>query len=48
MIIFAFYSITIYLSTFGASGCLPTDIAAWIPIIAGGILGMVLLRRANQ
>ncbi len=48
LILFAFYFTTIYLSTFGQSGCMSTDIAAWTPNVVGGILGVVLIARANR
>jgi len=48
IILFVFYFVTIYLTTLGQSGCLSTDIAAWIPNVLGGALGVVLLARANR
>ncbi len=47
LIIFAFYFCTVYLSTFGESGRLSTDIAAWTPNVVGGVLGIILIARAN-
>ncbi len=48
LILFAFFFSNVYLSTLGQSGCMPTDVAAWIPNVVGGILGVVLIARANN
>lgn len=48
LVIFAFYFTTVYLSTFGESGRMPTTLAAWIPNILGAIAGTVLIVRANR
>jgi lipopolysaccharide export LptBFGC system permease protein LptF len=48
LVIFAFYFTTVYLSTFGESGRMPTTLAAWLPNAIGAIFGIVLIARANR
>lgn len=48
LVIFAFYFTTVYMSTFGESGRMPTTLAAWIPNIIGSALGIGLIVRANR
>lgn len=48
LIIFAFYFVSVYLSTFGERGRLPISFAAWIPNIIGGLIGVILIARANK
>lgn len=48
LVIFAYYFFSVYLSTFGESGRMPSTLAAWLPNVLGGILGVVLIYRANK
>ena len=48
LIIFGYYFLNVYLSTFGESGVLAPAIAAWAPIVLVGILGITLTVRANR
>jgi len=47
LVIFAFYFISVYLTTFGESGRMSPILAAWIPNILGGGLGIGLIVKAN-
>ena len=48
LVIFVFYFVAVYLSTFGDSGRLDPNVAAWTPIALGTILGLILIKRANR
>jgi lipopolysaccharide export system permease protein len=48
LIIFGYYVVFHYLGMFGEGGNLPPVVAAWLPNILGGLLGIVLLLRANR
>jgi lipopolysaccharide export system permease protein len=48
LIIFIFYFVSVYLSTFGDSGSLSPLVAAWTPLVLAGALGLTLTIRANS
>jgi lipopolysaccharide export system permease protein len=48
LVIFGYYFFSVYLSTFGETGHMPAALAAWFPNILGGLLGVVLIIRANK
>ncbi|HEY3377972.1 MAG TPA: LptF/LptG family permease [Armatimonadota bacterium] len=48
LVIFTYYFISVYLSTFGDSGRLSPTIAAWTPNVLGALLGIGLIINANK
>jgi len=48
LVIFAYYFFSVYLATFGETGRMSPTLAAWLPNVLGGLLGMVLIYRANR
>ncbi|MHB9130553.1 MAG: LptF/LptG family permease [Armatimonadota bacterium] len=48
LIIFAYYSVSVYMDTFGDSGKMAPWLAAWLPNILGSVVGIILLWRANR
>lgn len=48
LVIFVFYFVAVYLSTFGDNGRISPEVAAWSPIALGTILGIILIWRANR
>ena len=48
LVIFGYYSLSVYVSTFGETGRLSAWFAAWLPNIVGAVVGMVLIYRANK
>lgn len=48
LVIFAYYLIAHYLSVLGENGRVAAVVAAWTPNILGGLLGAVLVIRANR
>jgi len=48
LVIFGYYFFSVYLSTFGETGHMSPALAAWFPNILGGLLGVVLIIRANR
>lgn len=48
LVIFGYYSFSVYMNTFGENGRMPAELAAWLPNIVGAVLGAVLIYRANK
>lgn len=48
LVIFAYYFFSVYLNTFGETNRISPALAAWLPNILGGLLGVVLIYRANK
>jgi len=48
LVIFAYYFFSVYLNTFGETDKMSPALAAWLPNILGGLLGVVLIYRANK
>jgi len=47
IVIFVYYAFAIFISTFGDSGTISPYVAAWLPIVLGTIVGIILVARAN-
>jgi len=48
LVIFAFYFVNVYVTSFGDNGTIPPAVSAWTPNVLGAILGIFLLLRANR
>ena len=48
LVIFGYYSLSVYLNTFGENDRMAAWLAAWLPNMVGAIIGGVLIYRANK